>query len=44
MKRRANMFCMNCGTPNKEEVEFCIHCGESLAEPKVKENLSKRGC
>jgi hypothetical protein len=29
------MFCTNCGTPNKEDAEFCIHCGESLAEPKV---------
>jgi hypothetical protein len=36
VKRRTDMYCTNCGTPNKDDEEFCIHCGESLAEPKIK--------
>jgi hypothetical protein len=33
------MFCTNCGTSNKEDEKFCIHCGELLAEPETKKNF-----
>ncbi len=26
------MFCTNCGTSNKDDDKFCIHCGEPLEE------------
>jgi hypothetical protein len=34
------MFCTNCGTSNKDDEKFCIHCGELLAEPDIKESSS----
>ncbi len=32
------MFCTNCGTSNKDDEKFCIHCGEPLTETEVKKN------
>jgi hypothetical protein len=37
------MFCTNCGTSNKEDEKFCIHCGELLAEPDIKKSSSSEG-
>jgi hypothetical protein len=30
------MFCTNCGTANKDDAKFCIHCGDSLTETVIK--------
>lgn len=34
------MFCTNCGTSNKDDEKFCIHCGELLVEPDIQESAS----
>ncbi len=35
------MFCMNCGTSNKDSAKFCINCAQSLSEVQVIQKLSR---
>jgi uncharacterized membrane protein len=35
------MFCTNCGTSNKDDATFCIHCAESLSEVQIEEKPSR---
>jgi hypothetical protein len=34
------MFCFNCGTSNREDAKFCVHCNESLFEIQSEESIS----
>ncbi len=35
------MFCTNCGTSNKVEATFCVHCTESLSDVQIEGRLSR---
>jgi hypothetical protein len=35
------MFCTNCGASNKNGVNLCVNCGESLRNSQIEDNLSR---
>ena len=35
------MFCTNCGAFNKDGVDLCFNCGESLRHDQIEERLSR---
>ncbi len=35
------MFCMNCGTSNRDSAKFCINCAQPLSEVQVIQKLSR---
>jgi len=35
------MFCTNCGASNKNGLNLCVNCGESLRNNQIEDNLSR---
>jgi len=35
------MFCINCGSSNKDDAKFCVNCAESLGEVQIEERPSR---